>query len=47
MRYHNKDHYNEYMDDSLYDEAVDDTGTIDTTSLIDPHSDKIGEEKQT
>ena len=46
MRYHNKDHYNEDTDDRLYDEAVDEASTIDTTSLIDPDADKLREQKQ-
>jgi len=46
MRYHNKDHHKEDSDDRLYDEAVDETGTIDTTKLLDTETDKTGEQKQ-
>ena len=46
MRYHNKDHHKEDSEDRLYDEAVDETGTIDTTTLLDTEADKIGEQKQ-
>ena len=46
MRYHNKDHHKEDSDDRLYDEAVDKTGTIDTTTLIDTEADKIGEQRK-
>ena len=46
MRYHNNLHYNEDTDDRLYDEAVDETGTINTTKLLDTETDKIGEQKQ-
>ena len=45
MRYYNKDQHNEDTDDLLYDAAVDETGTIDTTSLIDSDADTL-EEKQ-
>ena len=47
MRYHNKDHHKEDTDDRLYDEAVDETGTIDTTSLTDSDADTLGEQQQT
>ena len=45
MRYHNKDHHKEDSNNRLYDEAVDKTGTIDTTTLLDTETDKIGEQK--
>ena len=47
MRYHNKDQHNEDPDEILYDAAVDETGTIDTTSLIDSDADTRGEQQQT
>ena len=45
LRYHNKDHHKEDSDDRLYHEAVDETGTIDTTTLSDIDADKTGEQK--
>ena len=46
MRYHNKIQHSEDLDKILYDEAVDETGTIDTTMLTDTDANKTGEQKQ-
>ena len=35
LRYHNKGHAKAYQDKILYDEAMDEHGTIDTAELSD------------
>ena len=42
LRYHNKGQANVYQDDILYNEAMDETGTLNTTGLSDSDVDSLG-----
>ena len=44
MRYHNKGHAKADLDEILYDEAMEKTGTIDTADLSDFDADALGEQ---
>ena len=46
LRYHNKGHAKSVQDKILYDEAMDETGTIDTAELSDFDADALGEQYQ-
>ena len=44
LRYHNKGHEKADQDKILYDEAMDETGTIDIEELSDFDVDALGEQ---
>ena len=46
LQYHNKGQANVDQDDILYDEAMDETGTIDTAGLSDSDVDSLREQYQ-
>ena len=46
LRYHNKGHAKADQDKILYDEAMDEIGTIDTAELSDFDADVLGEQYQ-
>ena len=46
LRYHNKGHTKADQDEILYDEAIDETGTIDTAELSDFDADVLREQYQ-
>ena len=46
LRYQNKGHAKSDQDKILYDEAMDETGTIDTAELSDFDADALGEQYQ-
>ena len=46
LRYHNKGHAKADQDKILYDEAMDETGTINTADLSDFDADALGEQYQ-
>ena len=46
LRYQNKGHVKEDQDEILYDEAMDETCTIDTAELSDFDADALGEQYQ-
>ena len=46
LQYHNKGHAKADQDKILYDEAMDETGTINTSELSDFDVDALGEQYQ-
>ena len=46
LRYHNKGHTKSDQDKIMYDEAMDENGTIDTADISDFDSDTLGEKYQ-
>ena len=46
LQYHNKGDAKADQDEILYDEAMDETGTIDTAELSDFDADALGEQYQ-
>ena len=46
LQYQNKGHAKAYQDKILYDESMDETGTIDTVELSDFDEDALGEQYQ-
>ena len=46
LRYHNKGHAKVDQDKILYDESMDEIGTIDTAELSDFDADALGEQYQ-
>ena len=46
LRYHNKGHAKSDQDEILYDESMDETGTIDIAELSDFDADALGEQYQ-
>ena len=44
LRYHNKGHTKADQDEILYNEAMDETGTINTAELSDFNADALGEQ---
>ena len=46
LRYHNKGHAKADKDEILYDEVMDENGTIDTAEISDFDADALGEQYQ-
>ena len=44
LRYRNKEHTQVDQDQVLYDQAMDETGTVDTAGLTDSDTESMGEE---
>ena len=46
LRYRNKEHTQVDQDQVLYDQALDETGTVDTAGLTDSDTKSMGEQQQ-
>jgi hypothetical protein len=46
LRYRNKEHTQVDQDQVLYDQALDETGTVDTAGLTDSDTESMGEQQQ-